>query len=100
MTACDFLGETFEPPMLNFFEDARKFLSDIDGDVHQKLFRAPRADDLERWRCEMPAAHQVVFEAVAGESLRAMRYPCMFSGREATSIEETMVASDEGYSAQ
>jgi Sulfotransferase family len=98
MAVCDFLGETFEPPMLTFFEDASRHLSDIDGDVHRKLFRAPRADDVERWRSEMPAARQIQFESVASESLRAMRYPCMFSAPQASSVAEARVASVEGDS--
>ena len=76
---CDFLGETFEPGMLEFFEDAQAHLSDIDGDVHRKLHRPPRADDVGRWRSEMPVERQREFEAVAGASLRAASYPCLFS---------------------
>jgi hypothetical protein len=77
-TVCDFLGETFEPRMLQFFEDAAMHLSDIDGDVHSKLRRPPRAEDVGRWRREMPTEMQREFEAVAGSSLRAGSYPCLF----------------------
>jgi len=76
---CDFLGERYEHQMLNFFEDASQHLSDIDGDVHTKLRRAPRPDDVGRWRREMPLEGQIEFEAIAGSSLRAMSYPCLFS---------------------
>ena len=76
---CDFLGESFEPRMLEFFEDAGMHLSDIDGDVHSKLHRAPRPEDVGRWRREMPVERQREFEAVAGSSLRAGSYPCLFS---------------------
>jgi hypothetical protein len=76
---CDFLGETFEPKMLDFFEDASEHLSDIDGNVHGKLERAPRPEDVGRWRREMSLVRQLQFEAVAGNSLRAMSYPCLFS---------------------
>lgn len=71
---CDFLQEEFEPPMLRFFEDARRHLSDLDGDVHGKLERSPRPEDVGRWREEMPSADRLQFEAVAGESLRLMSY--------------------------
>jgi hypothetical protein len=71
---CDFLGETFEPGMLQFFENPAEFLSDIDGDVHRKLERPPRTEDVGRWRSEMPVEEQMEFESVAGDCLRAMSY--------------------------
>jgi hypothetical protein len=76
-SVCDFLTEVYEPEMLRFFEDARLHLSDIDGDVHGKLERPPCAQDIERWRLEMPLAEQIEFEAVSGKSLRLMSYPCL-----------------------
>jgi hypothetical protein len=75
---CDFLGETFEPRMLDFFSDAALHLCDVDGDVHGKVLRAPRPDDVGRWRSEMTVNRQREFEAVAGSTLRAMSYPCLF----------------------
>jgi hypothetical protein len=76
---CDFLVEAYEPEMLRFYEDASLHLSDIDGDVHGKLLRRPRPEDVGRWRREMPEADQIEFEALAGASLRLMSYPCRFS---------------------
>jgi hypothetical protein len=78
-SVCAFLGERFEPRMLEFFEDAAMHLSDIDGDVHSKLHRPPRPEDVGRWRREMTVERQREFEAVAGSSLRAGSYPCLFS---------------------
>lgn len=75
---CDFLKEEFEPEMLSFFTDAERHICDIDGDVHQKVRRAPRPEDVRRWQREMPVARQREFEAVAGGGLRAMAYPCLF----------------------
>jgi hypothetical protein len=71
---CNFLGEEFEPEMLRFFEDPQPFLSDIDGDIHRKLERGPRAEDVERWRREMPPEQQREFEEAAGDALRLMSY--------------------------
>jgi len=76
---CDFLKEEFEPMMLNFFTDAAAHICDIDGHVHQKVQRAPRPEDVSRWRREMPVERQREFEAVAGNGLRAMSYPCLFT---------------------
>lgn len=76
---CDFLGESFEPSMLTFFEDAGEHLSDIDGDVHGKLVRPPRPEDVGRWRDSMSLEDQARIEAVAQEGLRSMSYPCRFS---------------------
>jgi hypothetical protein len=75
---CDFLEETFEPGMLDFFTDAELHICDIDGDVHEKVRRPPRPEDVGRWRREMPIERQREFEEVAGNSLRAMSYPCLF----------------------
>jgi hypothetical protein len=75
---CDFLREEFEPAMLEFFTDAAAHISDIDGDVHSKLHRPPRLEDVGRWRHEMPVDRQREFEAIAGNGLRAMSYPCFF----------------------
>lgn len=76
---CDFLEEMYEPQMLNFFEDAAAHISDIDGNVHEKLQRPPRPEDVGRWRGEMSLIRQIQFEAIAGKSLRAMSYPCLFT---------------------
>jgi hypothetical protein len=75
---CDFLGETFEPGMLDFFTDAELHLCGIDGDVHTKVRRAPKPEDVGRWRREMPVERQREFEEVAAGSLRAMSYPCLY----------------------
>lgn len=75
---CDFLKEEFEPEMINFFTDAERHICDIDGDVHQKVRRAPKPEDVGRWQREMPVERQREFEAVAGSGLRAMSYPCLF----------------------
>jgi hypothetical protein len=71
---CEFLGEEFEPPMLQFFENPAQFLSDIDGDIHRKLERRPVAEDVGRWRREMPPEEQLAFEQAAGDALRSMSY--------------------------
>jgi hypothetical protein len=78
-TICGFLNETFEPEMLLFFKDAGKYICDIDGDVHGKLGRPPRPEDVGRWRHEMSTEDQIRFEAVAGAGLRSMSYPCRFA---------------------
>jgi len=75
---CDFLRETFESGMLEFFLDATQHICDIDGDVHAKVLRPPRAEDVGRWRREMSVERQREFEEVAHSSLRAMSYPTLF----------------------
>jgi Sulfotransferase family len=79
---CDFLGESFEPEMPLFFEDASKHICDIDGDVHGKLGRQPQPEDVGRWRHEMSVEDQIRFEAVAGAGLRSMSYPCRFANQD------------------
>jgi hypothetical protein len=75
---CDFLSEAFEAGMLDFFKDAAMHICNIDGDVHAKVHRAPRPEDVGRWRREMTVERQMEFEAIAGSSLRDMSYPCLF----------------------
>jgi sulfotransferase family protein len=82
---CGFLREEFEREMINFFTDAERHICDIDGDVHQKVRRAPKPEDVGRWQREMPVERQREFEAVAGSGLRAMYYPCLFSNEGASS---------------
>jgi len=72
---CDFLGESFEPAMLDFFVDARRHVCDIDGDIHGKLQRPPQPGDVARWRREMTPDTLRQFESLAGDSLRVMSYP-------------------------
>jgi hypothetical protein len=83
---CDFLDEEFEDGMLEFFTDAAAHLSDVDGDVHKKVLRAPRPDDVARWRREMPVDRQEEFETIAGSGLRATSYPCLFFERAETAM--------------
>jgi Sulfotransferase family len=90
---CDFLKEAYEPQMLRFFEDATRHISDIDGDVHGKLVRPPRHEDVGRWRHEMSLAEQIQFEAVAGKSLRLMSYPCLFPAPESPAELQTPLAN-------
>lgn len=75
---CEFLREAFEPGMLDFFEDAEQHICNIDGDVHEKVRRAPQPEDVGRWRREMSVERQREFEEVAGTGLRDMSYPCLF----------------------
>jgi hypothetical protein len=62
--------------MLGFFEDAVEHVSDIDGDIHGKLARPPAQLEVAHWRREMSWLRRLQFEAVTGESLRAVGYPC------------------------
>lgn len=47
-----FLGVAFEPRMLRAHGDAERVITarESAARVHEKLFRAPRPDDVERWR--------------------------------------------------
>ncbi|MDJ0838276.1 MAG: sulfotransferase [Acidobacteriota bacterium] len=75
---CAFLGETYEPDMLGFYEDAPNYLNDFDGPVHDKLTRPPKPDDIGRWQKESSRESLVHFEAVAGNALRLFSYPPSF----------------------
>jgi len=76
---CEFLGESFEPPMLTFYERSDQFVPEREWGFHSKTMRAPRADDLDRWRNELPTRSVVLLEAAAGRTMRTvgqrLRYP-------------------------
>lgn len=76
---CSFLGETFEPAMLRFYERAEQETPERARKVHTKTLRAPRESDLGRWKRELGRLQVLIFEAGAGETMaragQALRFP-------------------------
>jgi len=66
---CEFLDLAYEPAMLEYHRDADPAqLQD-----HPRL-AAPPTRDVRRWRDEMTAPDQALFEAIAGDLLAALGY--------------------------
>jgi hypothetical protein len=68
---CAFLGEGFEPDMLNFYKRAEQETPERERSYHSKTRRSPRQSDVDRWRREMSAFHVLIFEAGAAETMKS-----------------------------
>jgi len=68
---CDFLGTNFESSMLNFYEDAGKHIAkNAPVQHHTKIKRKPKKDDIQRWQKELNKLHLVIFESIAGDTMK------------------------------
>ena len=77
---CDFLGEAFEPQMLDWEDKVDRLVPHREMYIHEKLRRRPNPGDIERWRREMSAAELLVCEAFMGQELGRAGYPRLFEG--------------------
>ena len=74
---CQFLGERYESQMLDFTNDASDRV--VDQTIHTKLDRMPDPDrDLQRWKRESNSIRVLLFEALAGKSLKRAGYDLRF----------------------
>jgi hypothetical protein len=81
---CQFLGEEFDPRMLDFHLDAARSLPE--GGFHEPVRRPLTSRRVERWRHEMSERDLRLFEAVAGPTLEAVGYET--SGRHALTASD------------
>lgn len=71
---CDFLELDFEPAMLRYFERADDVVATTSHqEYHDNLFRPP-TKGLRDWRAQMPHRDVALFEALAGDALKAFGY--------------------------
>ena len=63
---CAFLGEDFEPAMLEFYRTAADHLPRRDQSHLAKTYRPPSGSDVARWRKEMSTLQVAIFETFAG----------------------------------
>ena len=74
---CEFVGEEFEPQMLQFNRDSQDNV--VDQKIHSKLTRLPDPKtDLQRWKTESSSTRVLLFEALAGKSLSQSGYELSF----------------------
>ncbi len=71
---CDFIGETFDPAMLDYAGDVSRKVPDATRDLWPKLDRPPQTDRIARWKREMKASERYVIEEAAGEALDRFGY--------------------------
>ena len=71
---CDFMGERFDPAMLDYAGDVSRKVPDATRDLWPKLDRPPQTDRIARWTREMKASERYVIEEEAGEALDRFGY--------------------------
>ncbi len=89
---CDYLGEDFHPPMLEFFKGREAKMSATLSESWQNTAAPIKADGLERWRKDLTAEEVLAVEAVAGPTMEALGYPpsCSAEDRARTPGATTM----------
>lgn len=73
-TVCDFLGEAFEPALLDYPRSAADEMPAQSLGWHRSSVSAPDASKADGWRTQMRPADQIVFDEVAGATLEAFGY--------------------------
>jgi hypothetical protein len=71
---CEFLGEPFDPRMLDYAtgEFARQNADQLGH--HTNLARGVMTDNVAKWRRKMPPRHRRLYEALSGKALAAFGY--------------------------
>lgn len=77
---CAFLGETFEPAMLDWTGRIDTSLPEREHWMHGSLRRKPRDDDIARWKRELNVLEIVALEAFLGDCLARTGYELRFKG--------------------
>lgn len=78
---CDFLGESFDPAMLEYHRQAEALLAPQEKPIHRHLSRPPAKDQLQKWRGELTPEPLRMIETAAGRFLRAFGYERASRGR-------------------
>lgn len=73
-TLCSFLGETFEPEMLTFYEDANELIPADAFAWHQRVAEPIVTSRIGRWRDTLPSSEVARFEQIAGDMLGQLGY--------------------------
>lgn len=74
---CDFLGEAFTPAMLNYHEDAERFMLPAAASDYNRSARRPiDPGKVSAWRAHLRPADIAQVEAVCGREMKALGYRC------------------------
>ncbi len=71
---CGAIGESYSPRMLEYHDSADRYLVQ-EHHWHERTKSAPTRARTERWRREMDAEAEALFELCAGTLLRELNYP-------------------------
>ncbi len=78
---CAFLGEAFEPDMLNWHGRIGKLFPGEVPNVHTKLFQPVLSEEVTAWRRRLSVIECFLIEASLYRDLEAIGYELRFSGR-------------------
>lgn len=71
---CEFVGEAFDPEMLDYYKNAAAAMPESSLKFHSSSIRAPDPAKATAWQHEMTVADRMLFEEVAGATLDAFGY--------------------------
>jgi hypothetical protein len=71
---CRFLGEPFEPQMLDYERDAQRWMPAASLAYHRSSVKRPNPDKVFEWRTRMASADRAIFDMEVGETLAAFGY--------------------------
>lgn len=71
---CEFLGEAFDPAVLQYAASAETEMPADSMQWHRTSTRPPDRDKVYEWKRRMPVADRILFEAVAGDALELFGY--------------------------
>jgi hypothetical protein len=77
---CHFLGEQYEPQMLDWQEGLDRMIPAREAAIHEKLKRKPKASDAYRWKQEMKPGQVFIAEAFMGKRLSRLGYERKYAG--------------------
>ncbi len=69
---CDFLGESYEPEMLNFYRTAAEETAPWEETLHTKTRKPVGVDNIGAWRKELSLWELWVVESYASTTMRAV----------------------------
>jgi len=71
---CGFLGEPFDPAVLQYSGSAESEMPSDSMQWHRTSTRPPDPEKVYEWKRRMPVADRILFEAVAGDALDLFGY--------------------------
>jgi len=78
---CRFLGEDYEPQMLDFYVGASDEIAPWETKLHEKTRRPPRPADIGRWERELPPLLVFFYESVVADRMREVGQQPRFGKR-------------------
>lgn len=76
---CEFLGEDFEPGMLEYFKDSQDQFNEMFRGDHALLKSPPTGAKVDAWRNDLGVTTIFLFESLAYYELKKFGYPIVFN---------------------